>query len=58
MLMAKVKDPKYPILDRRMARAESVNWVKPKEKIFVRALEKSHIENEKSLSLHLLVSMH
>ena len=45
MLMAKVKDPKCPILDRRMARAERVNWVKPKEKIFVRALEKSHIEN-------------
>ena len=58
MLMAKVKDPKYPILDRRMARAESVNWVKPKEIIFARALEKSHIENEKSLSLHQLVSMH
>ena len=58
MLMAKVKDPKYPILDRRMARTESVNWVKPNEKIFVRALEKSHIENEKSLSLHQLVSMH
>ena len=34
--MAKVKDPKYPILDRRIARAESVNWVKSEGNIFVR----------------------
>ena len=49
MLMAQVKDPKYPTLDRRIARAESLNWVKPKEKIFVRDLEKSHYDYENIL---------
>ena len=47
MLMAKVKDPKYPILDRRIARAEQH---KPrKEKIFVRDLEKSHCDYQNIL---------
>ena len=44
MLMAKVKGPKYPILDRRITRTKSVNLVELREKIFARALEKWHCD--------------
>ena len=36
LLMAQVKDSVYLMLDRRIARAESVNWVKSEGNIFVR----------------------